>query len=343
MTSSLTRLASATMLLLTAIGCAPRPGTLLERRGDEIVVCGQLFHTGTPVVLWLDPFGYDAYRVEPRFADPAAASQPGTASQPAGASQPATLPARRRPPPPEGARYGSWRKHVPAEVAAEVRRDGWQLERLREHVDLFVLHYDVCGTSRQCFKVLHDLRGLSVHFMLDLDGTIYQTLDLKERAWHAGSGNDRSIGIEIANIGAYPDMKTLEKWYGRDERNRPIVTLPAWMGDGGLRSPGFIARPARPEPVAGEIHGRRYLQYDFTPQQYAALGKLTATLCRVLPRIKPQFPREPDGRIATRVLTDPELARFSGILGHYHLTTDKIDPGPAFDWDRLARDLRRYR
>ena len=52
--------------------------------------------------------------------------------------------------------------------------------------------------------MLHDLRGLSVHFMLDLDGTIYQTLDLKEGAWHATVANGRSIGIEIANIGAYP-------------------------------------------------------------------------------------------------------------------------------------------
>lgn len=336
MINSLVRLAPAAVLLLGVFGCAPRPGALLERRGDEIVACGQLFHIGTPVVLWLDPYGYDAYRVEPRFADEAAASQPA-------ASQPGTQPARRRPPPPEGARYGSWRKHVPPEVAAEIRSDGWRLERLREHVDLFVLHYDVCGTSRQCFKVLHDLRGLSVHFMLDLDGTIYQTLDLKERAWHAGSGNDRSIGIEIANIGAYPDLKTLEKWYGRDERRRPVVTLPAWMGDGGLRTPQFLARPARPEPIVGEIHGKRYMQYDFTPEQYVALGKLTAALCRILPRIRPEFPREADGRVATRVLTDAELAQFSGILGHYHLTTDKIDPGPAFDWERLARDLRRYR
>ena len=40
--------------------------------------------------------------------------------------------------------------------------------------------------------------------MLDLDGTIYQTLDLKERAWHATTSNSRSVGIEIANIGAYP-------------------------------------------------------------------------------------------------------------------------------------------
>jgi N-acetyl-anhydromuramyl-L-alanine amidase AmpD len=37
--------------------------------------------------------------------------------------------------------------------------------------------------------------------MLDLDGTIYQTLDLKERASHATIANSRSIGIEIANMG----------------------------------------------------------------------------------------------------------------------------------------------
>ena len=28
-------------------------------------------------------------------------------------------------------------------------------------------HFDAQGTSRHCFRVLHDLRGLSVHFMLD--------------------------------------------------------------------------------------------------------------------------------------------------------------------------------
>jgi tyrosyl-tRNA synthetase len=52
--------------------------------------------------------------------------------------------------------------------------------------------------KRQCFKVLHDARDLSVHFMLDLDGTIYQTLDLKERAWHATTSNSRSVGAARA-------------------------------------------------------------------------------------------------------------------------------------------------
>jgi N-acetyl-anhydromuramyl-L-alanine amidase AmpD len=85
-----------------------------------------------------------------------------------------------------------------------VRGGGWDLPLLQREVDQFVIHFDVAGTSRQCFKTLHDLRGLSVQFMLDLDGTIYQTLDLKERAWHATTSNNRSVGIEIANMGAYP-------------------------------------------------------------------------------------------------------------------------------------------
>src|SRR5215217_402878 len=44
------------------------PGTPQPRSGDEIMVCGQLFHTGAPVVLWTDPGGYDAYRTDRRFA-----------------------------------------------------------------------------------------------------------------------------------------------------------------------------------------------------------------------------------------------------------------------------------
>ena len=45
----------------------PKVGERLPRRGDEIVVCGQLYHTTTKVILWTDPGGFDAYRVEPRF------------------------------------------------------------------------------------------------------------------------------------------------------------------------------------------------------------------------------------------------------------------------------------
>ena len=39
--------------------------------------------------------------------------------------------------------------------------------------------------SKGTFRVLHDERALSVHFMLDVDGTIYQTLDVKVRMYSA--------------------------------------------------------------------------------------------------------------------------------------------------------------
>lgn len=89
------------------------------------------------------------------------------------------------------------------------------LARVQGLVDQFVIHYDACGTSRRCFEVLHDERGLSCHFLLDLDGTIYQTLDLRERAWHATIANSRSVGIEIAHIGAFrPEGPSpLGSWY----------------------------------------------------------------------------------------------------------------------------------
>ncbi|MCP4594850.1 MAG: N-acetylmuramoyl-L-alanine amidase [bacterium] len=320
------RLVSAALSTALLVGCATtagpygHPGDPLERLGDEIVACGQLYHTGAPVVLWTDPGGYDAYRAECRFTPDQLAPKNPVSDSPV--------------------RYSTYRRHLPEDVADRVRTQGWSLPLLQEWVDLFVLHYDVCGTSRRCFRVLQDMRGLSVHFMLDVDGTIYQTLDLKERAWHAGSGNDRSVGIEIANIGAYPDMDTLERWYAQDEHGRTFLTLPERMGDGGVRTPDFTARPARNDPVSGSVQDQDLLQYDLTEEQYDSLIKLTATLCTVLPGIALDYPRDKDGRLRTTKLTDEELNDFSGIIGHYHLTTRKIDPGPALDWDRLIDDAR---
>ena len=65
----LTALLPGFAALLLLAGCVTRPpGTPAARVGDEIIVAGQLFHTGTRVVTWMDPAGYDAYRVERRFS-----------------------------------------------------------------------------------------------------------------------------------------------------------------------------------------------------------------------------------------------------------------------------------
>jgi N-acetyl-anhydromuramyl-L-alanine amidase AmpD len=187
------------------------------------------------------------------------------------------------------------------------------------------------------------MRGLSVHFMLDLDGTIYQTLDLKERAWHATSSNSRSVGVEIANMGAYPPgaHKALEAWYPHDAQGRPYIQVPERFGDPMIYTKNFTGRPARPELVRGEVQGTDLLQYDLTPEQYVALIKLTAALCKVFPKINCDYPRDTEGKLVTKKLPDEALKNYGGVLGHFHIQTNKTDPGPAFDWDRVIGGSRR--
>src|SRR5436190_19786877 len=286
-------------------GCATKPGVIASRKGDEMVVAGQLIHTGTRVVLWMDPGGYDAYRVERRFAAFDKSSWETSHVAVAELKTPN--------------RYGLRKDAgLTPEQIEQVRGGGWDLPLLRQVVDQFVLHFDVAGTSRQCFKTLHDVRDLSVHFMLDLDGTIYQTLDVKERAWHATTSNNRSVGIEIANMGAYPVNKEnpLDSWYARDSGGKTRITIPPKLGDGGIRTKGFVGRPARAEPIRGTTQGEELVQYDFTPEQYAALSHLTAALCTVLPKIKCDYPKDAAGKLVPNKLPDDELNNYQGVLVH---------------------------
>ena len=320
------------LLMLTALAIlsgnvSAQVGGESTRQGDEIVVCGRFFHTTAPVVLWVDPDGYDAYRVERRFVPWGRASWDDSFREAPILGTPN--------------RYGLRDDNLSAEDRERVRGGGWDLATLQEVVDQFVIHYDVCGVSQTCFRVLQDQRGLSVQFMLDVDGTIYQTLDLKERARHATISNNRSVGIEIAHIGAYRrgDMAALERWYEADEdgvRLRP----PKPFDELGVRTRGFAGRPARQELICGVIQGTELCQYDFTPEQYDSLIKLTATLCRVFPKIKCDYPRTPEGQLIPHKLSNDGWRDYQGVLGHYHVQRNKTDPGPAFDWDRVIDGAR---
>jgi N-acetyl-anhydromuramyl-L-alanine amidase AmpD len=313
------------IFLAITLGCQMTPSKSLRvqdeipRPGDAIIACEHALHVDAPVVLWTAYPRYDAY---PLVADP---------KRREGGSGPALV-----------------TPYQPGRVAKDdaggsrvlVAADCRDLGELAQHVDQLVLHFDACGTSRACFRTLRD-RALSVHFLLDLDGTIYQTLDLREQAYHATKANARSIGIEIANLGAYPpqDHPLLDEWYPHDAGG-PFIVLPARLGDGGLRIPGFVARPARAELVKGRVQGQELVQYDFTREQYDSLVELTIALCRAFPGIVPDAPRDASGAVSTSALGDDEFASFHGILGHCHVQKNKNDPGPAFDWERFLAAVR---
>jgi N-acetylmuramoyl-L-alanine amidase len=283
----------------------PSPGDVAVEsrpRGDEIVAAGKRFHTGAPVVLWTDPGGY---RASP-------------------------------------ANFGRREQVLSDGEAAEIQRNGgrWPLDLLRDRVDQFVLHYDVAGVSKSCFRVL-ETRGLSVHFMLDLDGTVYQTCDLQERTYHGTKSNPRSVGIEIANMGAYTNPVALKEWYTTGADGRTVINIPARLAGGGIRDTSVVLRPDRNEMVVGQVHGKTFRQYDLTPQQYDSLAKLTAALATMFPRITVDYPRGPDGKLITTVLSDDQWRRHTGVLGHYHVQKEKQDPGPAMQWDRLMSETRK--
>jgi N-acetylmuramoyl-L-alanine amidase len=249
--------------------------------GTSIIVAGQPFDVGRPVVLWSDPQGFDAYQT--RCIDQSGGCCDG-----------------------ESPRFGA-RKGVTAR----------HLDELQEVISQLVLHFDGCVNSRSCFKSMHNRPrpagstgcGLSSHFMIDADGTIYQTLDLVERAFHAEEANSGSVGVEICNRGRV------------DKAEWP--KLPA----------DYRTRPERDVVINGEHH----LAYDFRSEQYDSIVALARTLLRVFPRIKPIIP-EKDGEPIMDTLPDP-LA-FAGILGHLHvdLQKQKWDPG-ALDWHRILRAL----
>src|SRR5215831_7488647 len=73
-----------------------------------------------------------------------------------------------------------------------------------------VIHHTSNDTVAQALSVLRDpAREVSAHYLVGRDGHVYQLVDERKRAWHAGVSrwggdpdlNSSSIGIELDNDG----------------------------------------------------------------------------------------------------------------------------------------------
>jgi N-acetylmuramoyl-L-alanine amidase len=76
--------------------------------------------------------------------------------------------------------------------------------------DMIILHYTDMLTAEEALTRLCDpISKVSAHFLISKEGELYQLVDPKYRAWHAGLSswagekdiNSRSIGIEMDNLG----------------------------------------------------------------------------------------------------------------------------------------------
>lgn len=169
----------------------------------------------------------------------------------------------------------------------------------KRDVKFFVNHWDVCLSASSCFKVLKK-RGISVHFCIDNDGTIYQTMDANDVGWHAGGRNfnNWSIGVEISN--AY--YTKYQGWYTKRFGPRPVVK-------------------------GAKVHGSTLEDHlDFYPVQIQA-AKALWEACAAAYNIPLRTPINEDGSEYGTVYTPAVFGHWRGVLHHYNLVRKKIDCG----------------
>ena len=169
---------------------------------------------------------------------------------------------------------------------------------------MLVAHWDVCLSSKSCFKILKN-RHLSVHFLIDNDGTIYQLMDCKDIGYHAGNRkvNNNSVGVEISN--AY-NVRYQEVYKQKGFGERPILT-------------------------DSRVHGRTLKPYlGFYPVQVEAFKKLAIALNSIyhIPLKSP---------LTTTVDSIVSSGQYKGIVNHYHVTKRKIDCA-GFNWNEILKN-----
>ena len=165
---------------------------------------------------------------------------------------------------------------------------------------IFVNHWDVCLTSQMCQNVL-DGRNISVHFLIDPTGKIFQTMDMNDIAYHAANANKYSIGVEICN----PYYTKYDSWHTKNG----LPLRPRWTG---------TVRGVELEEHLGF--------YPVQIQACQALWKAVANACDI-PLRCPLV----DGKMSDR-LYEPALNGWKGFVHHYHtdIKKQKIDCG-GFD------------
>jgi len=164
--------------------------------------------------------------------------------------------------------------------------------------NLVLLHWTGGENSADTtYRVLIN-RNLGVTFCIDREGVIYQFLDpLKYDPRDTGGLiGQRSVSIEIANYGFVLKRQKAPK-RGRDRTVDDEI-----------------------------IHGAKVTCARFYPVQIESVVALTRVLCDKL-SIPFDFPRERNGSLALRELTRLEKASFKGVMGHFHKTDKKYDPG----------------
>jgi len=160
------------------------------KTSGNLIIAGQTFNIDAPLINWHEGPKWDATS---EYCMP-------TATDP---NPPCTIGANGKHVPYGKLPNGPYTQRYYVRPGLHQYNGGYNapLSAVQQVIKQFVIHHDGCNSADMCFSVLQNERGLSVHFLLDNDGTIYQTIDLALMAYHASEWNTSSIGVEICNRG----------------------------------------------------------------------------------------------------------------------------------------------
>lgn len=275
--------------LISLVADPPRPARALA-------VGGVLFDAGLDVYRWDDPAGFNGYtteRCEVRVED-----------RRTGKVTTKVL---------KGRRYSS---------RAAL---GDPLRAVRQ----FLVHHSG-GDGKNpsgMFETLWRNRGLSVQFALEDDGRVFQFLDAREMAWHAGSANRTSVGVECC---LFPDAHANPDYYspancakrGNLPHVRDVQTLQ------GVTREVFLMPDPQVEALARLVAG------TWVALWWVALQETNPDPARVARfAAAPRFPRL-GGSTEVPTSVVPGAVEHVGLLGHLHVSDQKWDPA-GLSWYRL--------
>jgi N-acetylmuramoyl-L-alanine amidase len=188
-----------------------------------------------------------------------------------------------------------------------------------------VLHYTAGYLRGDVASLTTPANPVSVPFVIARNGTILNLWSSRQWAYHLGpgavggntAGSKRSIGIELSNIGFL--NKVGSNLVTDHDSTDVYCTLAETSQYVALKTP---------------FRGKTYFA-TYTPKQYESLGMLLRFLTKkyaIKRALLPETQRY-------NLLTESQLNALNGIISHANVRPDKLDIGPAFDWQRVAKGL----
>ena len=96
----------------------------------------------------------------------------------------------------------------------------FNLRKNGDKIKYIILHYTAIKSDYEAIQhLIYKKNKVSSHFLINKKGKIFNLVDLKKRAWHAGQSfwkgdkdiNSNSIGIELDNTGHYINFERYTK------------------------------------------------------------------------------------------------------------------------------------